>query len=169
MSEPHASDSWDAFERSDWEQPDREQGENDHATIEAMVRHAGRYIRPSDDLRPRVLEAAKEHSGDCRAERRLGNLWFALALLLVFVLPAIHQYAIIQSDASIHAAGEVARRAEELASHPEIGVHWSLAEAFSQWRTLTASRLGASRLGASQLGPPQLGSSRPDESLSLVK
>jgi hypothetical protein len=164
MSEPHASDSWDAFEQPDGDRVDRERTDGDHAAIEAMVRHAGRYIRPSDDLRPRVLEAAKEYCGDRRAERRLGNLWFALALLLVFVLPAIHQYAIIQSDASIHAAGEVERRAEELASHPEIGVHWSLAEAFSQWRTLTASRLGAS-----QLGPPQLGSSRPDESLSLVK
>jgi hypothetical protein len=164
MSEPQASDSWDAFEQADWERADRERADGDHAAIEAMVRHARRYIRPSDDLRPRVLEAAKEHCGDRRAERRLGDLWFALAVLLVFVLPAIHRYALVQSAASIHAAGEVERRAEELASQPQVGIHWSLAEAFTQWRTLTASRFGAPRLG-----PPQLGSSRPDESLSLVK
>ena len=37
--------------------------------IEAMVRSAANYVQVSNDLRPRVLEAAREKSGERRARR----------------------------------------------------------------------------------------------------
>jgi hypothetical protein len=47
--------------------------------VEAMVRAAGQYVRASDDLRPRVLEAARLQYGEQRAR-------FCIRHLAVFVL-----------------------------------------------------------------------------------
>jgi hypothetical protein len=49
--------------------------------IEAIVRAAGDYVRASDDLRPRVLEAARMQHGEQRTRRRLR--YVAVCVLLV--------------------------------------------------------------------------------------
>jgi len=48
--------------------------------VEAMVRAAGEYVRASDDLRPRVLEAVRQQYGEQRARRRIKHV-------AAFVLP----------------------------------------------------------------------------------
>ncbi len=51
--------------------------------IEALVRLAGDYVQPSDDLRPSVLEAARVATNEKRAQRRIARL--AAVFLLVTV------------------------------------------------------------------------------------
>jgi hypothetical protein len=53
--------------------------------VEAMVRAAGGYIRASDDLRPRVLEAARLQHGEQRVQRCSRHLAAFVLLLAVFI------------------------------------------------------------------------------------
>jgi len=114
------------------------------AEIEAMIRAARHYVRPSDDLRPRTLEAAREYCGDRRAEKKLGSFALAVLVLLLISSPAIRYAMMLQSTVANRSADEVHHLAAELATHREIGSHWALAEAFSQVRHIQASRLGRS-------------------------
>ncbi len=125
------------LESSGFEPPD--QG---HAKIVALVRAARNYVHPSDDLRPRILEAAREYCSDRRAEQKLGSFALAVLMLIMISSPVIKYAELIQSTNVNRSARELQHRAAELATDPEIGSHWALAEAFSQWRHLQASRLG---------------------------
>lgn len=58
--------------------------------IEALVRSARDYVRPSDDLRPRVLETAHFERREQRAERRLWQL-AAIVFLCGMLTTSIHQ------------------------------------------------------------------------------
>ena len=115
-----------------------------HAEVEAMVRAARHYVRPSDDLRPRILEAAREHCGDRRAEQKLGTFALAVLVLVLVSSPAITFAAALRSTIANRSANQVHLLAAELANDREIGSQWALAEAFSQVRHLQASRLGRS-------------------------
>lgn len=55
--------------------------ETEWAEVEALVQAAGAYVRPSDELRPRVLEAARTESRERRAQRRIWQLALAIAIL----------------------------------------------------------------------------------------
>ena len=58
------------------------------APIESLVRAAGGYVRPSDDLRPSTLEAARRASSSRRWNYRLGGLAALVMLLAVSNIPA---------------------------------------------------------------------------------
>ena len=121
--------------------------EQGRAEIESMIRAARNYVRPSDDLRPKVLEAAREHCSDRRAEQKLGSFAIAVLVLVLISSPAIRYAILLQPTVAKRSADEVQHLAAELASQREIGSHWALAEAFSQVRHLQASRLGRSTHG----------------------
>jgi hypothetical protein len=48
--------------------------------VEALVRAAGGYVRPSEELRPRVLEAARAESSERWAQRRILQVALVVAL-----------------------------------------------------------------------------------------
>jgi len=110
--------------------------------IESVIRAAGGYVRPSDDLRPRTLEAAREHRDDRRAEQKLGGFAIAVLLLVSFSSPAIDYVDGLRSKSSAPSATEMQHRAMEYGVQPHVGVHWGLAEAFTQLRRVQAVRLG---------------------------
>ncbi len=56
--------------------------------LEALLRSAAGYVKPSDDLRPRVLETARAARGDRRVCRRLRAMLFA-ALFSILSLDAV--------------------------------------------------------------------------------
>ena len=56
--------------------------------LEAVIAAAGRYVHPSDDLRPRLIEAAQEHSRRRRGQRRLMAIAGALCGLLILATSA---------------------------------------------------------------------------------
>ena len=57
------------------------------APIEAMVRAAGGYVRPSDDLRPSTLEAARRSCKSRRWSYRLCGAAAMVAMLAAFNVP----------------------------------------------------------------------------------
>lgn len=119
--------------------------ESDPEKIESMIRAAKDYVHPSDELRPRIVEAAKDRCGDCRAEQRFGHFAIAVLVLILASSPAIQLASMMSSSIAKTSAQEIQNRAEELSSQREIGSHWALAEAYSQWRDRQASRLGVFR------------------------
>ena len=112
-----------------------------------MIRAARWFIRPSDDLRPRTLEAARWYCDDRRAEQKLGGFVLAVLLLLMVTSPAIRYASVLRTQASAPSSTEIHHRAIEYASQPEIGAHWGMAEAFTQLRRVQANRLGQSYRG----------------------
>jgi hypothetical protein len=57
------------------------------APVEALVRAAGGYVRASDDLRPKTLEAARQALTKHRWNRRLGTLAAAAVLVALCNVP----------------------------------------------------------------------------------
>lgn len=112
--------------------------------IEAAIRAAGDYIRPSEDLRPRTLDAAREDGGDRRAEQKLGVLMIAALMLISVASPAVHYIDALRRQTSTPSASELQHQGLQYASDPRIGPNWGLAEAFTQLRRLQADRLSGS-------------------------
>lgn len=110
--------------------------------IEAAIRAAGNYVLPSEDLRPRTLDAAHEHCGDRRAEQKLGGFVIAVLLLVMISSPAIHYIDALRTRSTAPSATEMQDRGLRYASDPHIGSNWGLTEAFTQLRRLQANRLG---------------------------
>ena len=118
--------------------------DKDSEGIESMVFAARHYVQATDDLRPRVLEAAKQHCGDCRAERKLGSFAIMVMVALIIDSPLIDYTTTLRSAAFTRSASEMQQRAADLATEPGVGTHWALADVFSKWRMLQAARLGHS-------------------------
>jgi hypothetical protein len=110
--------------------------------IESAIRAAGNYVRPSEDLRPRTLEAAREHCGDRRAEQKLGGFVIAVLLLVMIGSPAIHYMHALRRQSTAPSATEMQDRGLRYAADPHIGSNWGLSEAFTQLRRLQANRIG---------------------------
>lgn len=112
--------------------------------LESLIRAAGSRVCPSDDLRPRVLEAVRRQYDDRRAERKLGSFAIAVLLLLSIGSPASQYVDTLRGHATSPSAAEIQLLAIQYALRPEVGVHWGLAEAFSKLRRGQADRLGRS-------------------------
>ena len=110
--------------------------------IESAIRAAGDYVRPSEDLRPRTLEAAHDHCGDRRAEQKLGGFVIAVLLLVMIASPAIHYVSAMRTRSTAPSVTEMQDRGLQYAADPHIGSNWGLSEAFTQLRRLQASRVG---------------------------
>lgn len=52
--------------------------------VEELVRSAGGYVQVSKDLRPRVLEAARDQRSERRAQRRIRQMAVLVVLLGMF-------------------------------------------------------------------------------------
>jgi hypothetical protein len=116
-------------DRGDWN------GELDD--VEAIVRSAGRYVRASDDLRPRVLESARLHCGERRARRRIGE--YALVVVLLAALTITTRQSLdlehVQPSRLLVAAGfdELFSPAAVVATRSGDG-DWRMIEAFTELR-----------------------------------
>ena len=110
--------------------------------IEAQVRSAGGYVVPSDNLRPRTLEAAREWSEDRKALRRLRRFAVLLLLCSVMSVPLVERLTAWHKGTQSPSPREMEQRALQLATDSHVGQHWGLFEAFSQLRRVQAARLG---------------------------
>lgn len=111
--------------------------------IETAIRAAGDYVQPSGDLRPRTLEAAREHCGDLRAEQKVGGFVIAVLLCVVIMSPAFRYVDFMRAQSVAPTAIEMQRRGLQHAADPHVGSNWGLTEAFTQLRRLQADRFGA--------------------------
>ena len=112
------------------------------ASVEKAIQAAGSYVIPSDDLRPRTLEAAHELCDARRSGVRLGRFAAVLLLCMVVSVPLAERLTAWYERVSSPSSAELQERALEIAADRNIGPHWGLFEAFSQLRRSQAARLG---------------------------
>ncbi len=115
----------------------------DFGQIEAIVRAAGGYVCPTDDLRPKALEAAKFASWQRRISLRLGGMALLVSLfnftgLPEHFVPSRLGLGAIQSE-------ELYRRAAQNVHEKGTSSHWALFEVFSEHRRNQAKRLRPGR------------------------
>jgi hypothetical protein len=81
--------------------------------VEALVRAAGNYVRPSDDLRPRVLETARAECHERWAQQRIWQVALVVALLGVCSTSVRSRMEVAASPSgNALAAGAMVRHAE---------------------------------------------------------
>jgi hypothetical protein len=101
--------------------------------LEAMVRAAGHYVRASDDLRPRVLEAVRAQRGERRARR-----WIARSAAAVIALMLLSAYAVawLQSQDGLDefSLTEVERQQAVVQGGMAEGGGWPIVKAFADLR-----------------------------------
>ena len=118
---------------------DRESGQPAFAQLESMVRAAGRYVEPTDDLRPNVLEAAHEACRQRHMSRRLGGL--AILVLLLAATGFSDFLRSSQLGPAFVQSSELHRRAAQSVVEGGVGTNWALYEAFSELRREQADLL----------------------------
>lgn len=112
---------------------------NDWSDVESLIRSAGSYVRPSEELRPRVLEAARADSGERKAQRHLWLLAVAVGLLGALV-------AVISSRSPVQATfshGMLTATAASTDARPAEGgaAGWSIVDAYTELRRRQAALL----------------------------
>jgi hypothetical protein len=137
-----ANDFLDDLPRSDRSPDDDER--MDLAKLELMIASAGQYVRPTDDLRPRVLEVARERYGVRRTCRHLAGA-MCVATLCVLTGVAISDRFQTRVEAAGMPRGERLERL--LDAHPtraREGHVAAWADVLSEWRGQVAARLSGS-------------------------
>lgn len=113
------------------------------APIEALIRSAGNYVRPSDDLRPRTLEAARRKRGLRRWNKQIAALAAAVVMLAVFNIPGRFvptDVASKTSEATVMREFELRQKSAKSAGLT-FNPAWAWFEAFWELRNQQAERL----------------------------
>jgi hypothetical protein len=97
--------------------------------VEALVRVAGDYVHASEDLRPRVLEAARARRG----QLRIWQVAVFIVLAGVFVTSVCYRpQAAARKTATTVDAGQIFSQPEARARYGDSA--WEMVESFTQLR-----------------------------------
>jgi hypothetical protein len=107
--------------------------------IELLVRDAGRYVRPSADLRPRTLESARTACHERWAQRRLWQL-----ALMVAIIATLSQSLDDRRDLAAFRQGRLSAAglygsSGQLAPSQDAG--WTMVDSFTDLRRRQAELL----------------------------
>ena len=109
--------------------------------VESLVRAAGNYLRPSDDLRPRVLESARAESNERWAQRQIWQVALVVALLGVCSTSVRSRLEVAAPPSGIAlGTGAMVRRAEA-GNDGWNNVGWNTVESFTDLRRRHAAML----------------------------
>ncbi|WP_425614069.1 hypothetical protein NA78x_003923 [Anatilimnocola sp. NA78] len=108
---------------------------DDFSSVESLIASAGSYVRPTEDLRPRVLEEARTD----RAERRAQERIWQLALAVVFV-------GLLLGNVNLPARELDANLPTTAISKPNDDPTWNTVDALSELRRRQATMLRLSAL-----------------------
>lgn len=111
------------------------------ASLEAVIAAAGNYVHPSDELRPKTLEAAREWTIRLRGRRRVLMAAAALVVASMLGLPGWYSPAASQNAAPVIGTAEIYRQAGRKARAGATDPSWALYEAFCDLRQSQAQRL----------------------------
>lgn len=116
----------------------------DMRRFEARVAAARDYVVPTDDLRPRVLEAASAVSNSKLQERRIGYAIISVAIIS-FCWGGMWLW---MSNANVNTVNEsansISRRALELHDKNSINIHQATVDAYEEWRARSQRSLPTS-------------------------
>ena len=107
-------------------------------SLEATILAAGRYVVPSDNLRPHTLEAARDFDSDRRGTYQFARFVLAIAVCGCISLPVLDRLASWREKL----ASPTSLQMLEIAQKKNVGIDWGLYEAFSELRQNQASRFG---------------------------
>lgn len=107
-------------------------------SLEATILAAGRYVVPSDNLRPHTLEAARDYDSDRRGTHQFARFVLAIAVCGCISLPVLDRLASWRDKM----ASPTSLQMLEIAEKKNVGANWGLFEAFSELRQNQASRFG---------------------------
>lgn len=113
--------------------------------VELLIRAAGNYVVPSDNLRPRTLEAARESAADRAGFFRLARLFLVLLFCSAVSIPALDRLAAWHDKSVSPSGAEIQNQANEIATEKGVGPHWGLYEAFKRLRNHQAENLSPKR------------------------
>lgn len=106
------------------------------AELERKIRAAGGYVAPSDDLRPRILEVARERCSEQRHVRRAS--WLAMATISLWVAcwPLSIWASGLREKLTAPSSSEIQSQAIEHSQRPNGSFDWGLVEAFDRLDSL---------------------------------
>lgn len=104
--------------------------------LEQWIREAGDYILPSRDLRPRVVEAAKQSFWERKQTRRAGVMAMAACVIWVSLSPINMVTNRLRTAFNGPSLQEFHDHALRLASQPHECPDWGLAQAILASRQL---------------------------------
>ena len=110
--------------------------------IEAIVRSAADYVVVSNDLRPRILEAARLSSGEKRARRRIRHTGLIAALLAWLLAASIDRMPTAENlqRLTLIATGTCSVSSGDGSVSSGNGA-WALVDAYSELRSRRAAAL----------------------------
>ena len=112
-----------------------------YESLEAVVRSAGVYVHPTEDLRPRTMEAARAANGQRRLYNRLGSLVLCLMLAVTSGLPGILarlHFGPTEGSAQAVRQFDLHQQATMRILHAGLDPTWAVYEAFAQLRSQQA-------------------------------
>lgn len=121
-------------------------GRESFDSLETIVRAAGDYIQPSDDLRPSTLEAAREACSKRRWNFRVGTLAVAVVLLATCGLPSRilpPQEGEVKKVSQVIRGYDLHRQASLRMVHAGFDSSWAMVEAFAELRKKQAGLFNA--------------------------
>ncbi len=107
-------------------------------SLEATIFAAGRFVVPSDNLRPHTLEAARDYDSDRRGTYQFARFFLAIAICGCISLPVLDRLASWREKM----ASPTSLQMLEIAQKKNVGIDWGLFEAFSELRQNQALRFG---------------------------
>lgn len=113
--------------------------------VELLIRAAGNYVVPSDNLRPRTLEAARESAADRAGFYRLARLFLILLFCSALSVPALDRLSTWHDKSVSPSSSEIQDQASRIATEKGVGPHWGLYEAFKRLRNRQADSLSTHR------------------------
>lgn len=113
--------------------------------VELLIRAAGNYVVPSDNLRPRVLEAARESAADRVGFYKLARLFLVLLFCSALSVPALERLTDWHDRSASPSVSEIQNQATQIANEKGVGPHWGLYEAFNRLRNHHAETLSPHR------------------------
>lgn len=109
--------------------------------LEESIRAAQSYVVASDNLRPRVLEAASQRATLTRGWWRMLQISVGLLVCGVISVPVGRHLERWRTHVAAPSAQQMAERAEKFAQQPQVGQSWALYEAFNELRESTAAKM----------------------------
>ena len=113
--------------------------------VELLIRAARNYVVPSDNLRPRTLEAARESAADRVGFYKLARLFLILLFCSALSVPALDRLTAWHDKSVSPSASEIQDQASQIATEKGVGPHWGLYEAFNRLRNHQAENLSPNR------------------------
>lgn len=133
----------DEFRDDPWrsERPLGDDDAFDLAKLERMIASAGHYVRPTDDLRPRVLELARERYGDRRTFRRLAGAMGVAALCVMTGMVISDRFQTRVEAAGVPRGERLERLLESHPTRAREGQVAAWADVLTDWRGRVAASL----------------------------